>query len=258
MNIITVLTDFGLKDPYVGIMKGVILSINPRAQIVDITHEIEPQDIREGSSLIKEYYSYFPEGTVHLCVVDPTVGSGRRPAVFVSNGHLFVGPDNGLFSLVIDQEVEAYEIENRGYMLPHISSTFHGRDIFAPVAAHLSLGKDPFSVGREISDPVRLPDLLPAQEGDALVGSIVRFDRFGNAVSNISVEAFHVFTGDLSFAVEIADLSFTSLFKGYYEAEYTCLVGSAGYLEFGYFKGSFARKKGVGKGERVTVSRLTG
>jgi S-adenosylmethionine hydrolase len=255
VHIITILTDFGLKDPYVGVMKGVILSINPEARIVDITHEIEPQDVREACFLVPEYYPYFPRGTVHLCVVDPTVGSRRRPLVVVADNHFFVGPDNGLFSLIGDGRAEAYTIENRDYMLPAISPTFHGRDVFAPVAAHLSCGLDPSLLGRRIEDPVRLTDLFPRKGGDDMVGSVVRFDRFGNAISNISAEDLRAFTGSTRYVIEIAGLSFTSLVGGYYEADFTCLIGSSGYLEFGYFKGSFAAKTGTKKGGEVVVRR---
>ncbi len=257
MNTITVLTDFGLKDPYVGTMKGVMLSINPHAQIVDITHEIEPQDVREACFLLGDYYRFFPEGTVHVCVVDPTVGSARRPVIVECHGHLFVGPDNGLFSLLYDNGAVVTEIAERRFMLQPVSPTFHGRDVFAPAAAHLSRGVDAAQFGPLVAGPVSLPGLFPSVEEDVMTGEIVRIDRFGNAVSNIARDRLQDFARDRAMVIRIADLSFEELNASYYEGEYTCLIGSSGYLEFGLFKGNFAEKKRVRKGATVRVSRAT-
>ena len=139
MHIITVLTDFGVRDPYVGVMKGVMLAINPLLHIVDITHEVDARDVGEASFLIGEYFPHFPGATVHLCVVDPTVGSARKPLIAAKDDHLFVGPDNGIFSLLFASgETRAYEITNRRFMGEALSGTFHGRDLFAPAAAYLS------------------------------------------------------------------------------------------------------------------------
>jgi len=253
MKIITLLTDFGLKDPYTGIMKGVILSINPNVTIVDITHEVDPQDIREGSFIVEEYYRHFPDDTIHLCVVDPTVGSARRPIIVVKGNHLFVGPDNGIFTLLYKSGYEAYTIENPEFMRREISSTFHGRDIFAPAAAHLSTGFHPSAFGRMVHDAARFADILPLIEGDRLAGEVVRFDRFGNAITNIHIDTLEQFIQGRSFTISINDLSFTTIHKSYYEGDYTCLTGSSGYLEFGCFQGSFKERSGIGKGENVTV-----
>lgn len=253
MKPITLLTDFGLKDPYVGIMKGVILSINPDARIVDITHGIEPQDVTEGCFLIGEYVPFFPRGSVHLCVVDPTVGSDRRPIVVSREGHLFVGPDNGLFSLIIDMQSRTYQIEHEAYRLKTVSHTFHGRDIFAPAAAHLSLGLNPALLGREITDAVRLTDLKPRIKGNVLKGRVVRLDRFGNAISNIPADAFSTFVRDKPFTIHVGDLTFDRLSRSYCEHEDTCLVGSSGYIEFASFGSSFATKKGISKHASVSV-----
>jgi S-adenosylmethionine hydrolase len=251
---ITLLTDFGLKDAYVGVMKGVILSINPDVHIVDISHDVEPQDITEGCFLIKEYVPFFRRGSVHLCVIDPTVGSDRRPIVVSHEGHLFVGPDNGLFSLVLDGQSTAHQIENEAYMLKPVSGTFHGRDIFAPVAAHLSLGLNPALLGREITDAVRLTDLEPRLKGNVLKGRVVRFDRFGNAISNIPADAFSAFVRDEPFTIHIGDLTFDVLSRSYYQREDTCLVGSSGYIEFASFGSSFATKKDISKNASVRVT----
>jgi S-adenosylmethionine hydrolase len=256
VNIITVLTDFGEHDPYVGIVKGVMLAINPRAAIVDITHEVEPQDVKEASFLVGDYYRYFPEGTIHLCVVDPTVGSTRKPLIVARHGHLFVGPDNGLFSLVLAKgEGTTREITNSRYMRATVSGTFHGRDIFAPSAAYLSHGIHPSEFGPAVESPVMLRDLFPTIEGDAMEGRIVRFDRFGNAISNIAYEFFTDFARGGPFTIDLCGLSFRALSTSYYEGRHTCLAGSSGYLEFGLFMGNLASERGIRKGEKVKVLR---
>lgn len=253
MKIITLLTDFGLKDPYAGIMKGVILSINPDVTIVDISHEVEAQDIREGAFLIKEYYTYFEKGTIHVAIVDPTVGSERRPIVFSKDGYFFIGPDNGIFTLVIDEDTEIYLIENKKFMMRTISTTFHGRDVFAPVAAHLSLGFHLSAFGEVVTDPVCLTDIFPKIETDVIYGEVVRFDRFGNAITNIHASTLNTFIKGKKFSITIGKTSFESIDKSYYEKEVTCLIGSAGYLEFAYYRGSFREEKKVWKGDEVTV-----
>jgi S-adenosyl-L-methionine hydrolase (adenosine-forming) len=236
----------------VGIMKGVILSINPDAGIVDITHEVQAQDIREAAFLVKESYRWFPAGTVHVAVVDPTVGSSRRPIIVVGRDHTFVGPDNGIFSLVMDANPVVHAIENREFTLPAISGTFHGRDIFSPAAAHLSRGALPAAFGRRIDGPVRLEGLFPVVEGGVLKGRIVRFDRFGNGITNIPENSLQSFLQG-AFKVEIGDMSFGHISESYYEGDFTCLFGSSGYLEFGYFKGSFRDKTGARKEDEVRV-----
>jgi S-adenosyl-L-methionine hydrolase (adenosine-forming) len=256
VNTITILTDFGLKDPYVGIMKGVMLAVNPDLTLVDITHEIGPQDVREASFLVPEYYRYFPQGTVHLCVVDPTVGSARKPLLLTRDGYFFVGPDNGLFSSLLDGAT-AYEISRRQFLLETISNTFHGRDIFAPAAAHLSRGIHPAEFGPIVAKPVKLrKDLSPITSGNTLLGQIIRFDHFGNAITNISFATLSEFLNGAPHVIELGDLTFRRVGRSYYEGDFTCVVGSSGYLEFGLFKGDLAETKGIRKGDRVTVRRL--
>lgn len=283
-KIITLLTDFGLKDPYVGILKGVILAVtgahacpvedgttpsagettpvNPSwlkndydVAIVDITHDIEPQDIREAAFLIEEYCCFFPVGTIHVAIVDPTVGSARRPIILSKDNYLFVGPDNGIFTLIMGDDPEVYLIENSVFMLQEVSSTFHGRDIFAPAAAYLLKGCQFSDFGKRITDPVRLHDLLPVTEGNFLKGEVVRFDRFGNAITNIKVDYLRNFILGHSFEIHVAGRTFKAVNKSYYEDTFTCLVGSFGYLEFGYYKGSFAETTKIKKGEQVIVER---
>lgn len=255
MAVITLLTDFGLKDVYVGVMKGIILSIDKQANLIDITHDVEPQDVEEAAFLVEEYHAFFEKGTVHLCVVDPTVGSKRRAIIVQKDGSFFVGPDNGLFSLVIDEGAKVFSIENTSLLLREPSSTFHGRDIFAPCAAHLSAGRRPEEFGPVIIDPVIL-DLFPKEENDVLHGKVVRFDRFGNAITNIAAQRFMEFVGGKRFVIRVKDLIFSSLQKSYFEREVTCLFGSSDYLEFGLFKGNFRERFGVRKGDTVWVERF--
>lgn len=253
MAIITLLTDFGLKDPYAGVMKGIILAMNPSVAVVDITHEVEPQDVVEAAFLVEEYVPFFPAGTVHVCVVDPGVGSDRRALVVSSADQFFVGPDNGIFSLVMGQGFEAFAIKNPACTLKDISSTFHGRDVFAPAAAHLSLGLSPLRLGPRVTDPVLLPNLQPVIEGDTLHGRVIRFDHFGNAITNISRKGVDAFASGRVYVVEAGGKLFTALSRSYFEHDFTCVVGSSGYLEFGFFKGSFQRKTGVKKGDAVVM-----
>jgi S-adenosyl-L-methionine hydrolase (adenosine-forming) len=253
---ITVLTDFGLKDPYVGIMKGVMLSINPDLTIIDISHKIESQDVREAAFLVPEYYRYFPPETVHLCVVDPTVGSPRKGIIVTKEGHFFVGPDNGLFSLILEKAV-AHEITNVTFLSDRVSFTFHGRDVFSPVAAHLTRGIAPAEFGPRLGKPVSLPGLMPETKGHELIGRIVRLDRFGNAITNISSDRLHSFVKEGKYTIVVGDLSFVAISHSYYENQYTALIGSSDFLEFGLFEGNIARDKGLRKGSTVTVRRTS-
>ncbi len=255
MKTITLLTDFGLKDPYAGIMKGVILSINPDARIVDITHEVEAQDIREAAFMIGDYYPWFRDGAIHVAVVDPTVGGARKSIIVTRDRHLFVGPDNGIFSLVMDETAKVHAIDRPDLMLPEVSATFHGRDIFAPAAAHLSTGETPQAFGPCVPDPVRLSGLIPVVEDDTLLGEIVRFDRFGNGITNISRDWLGPFLAG-TFRIEVGTLCFDRLYRSYFESDVVCLIGSSGYLEFGYFMESFMDMQALRKGALVRVRRL--
>jgi len=190
VSIITLLSDFGLKDPYVAEMKAVILSIHPQARIVDITHEIEKFNIRMGAFVLASATPYFPVGTIHVAVVDPGVGTKRRPIIVETKRSFYVGPDNGLLMLAAQKEGigHVYHINNPQYTLPRISRTFHGRDIFAPVAAHLAKGNPPSEFGPEIQD-YALPEFAKphVREGE-LLGEVLHIDDFGNVVSNVSEE----------------------------------------------------------------------
>lgn len=176
-ELVALLTDFGYRDVYVGVMKAVMLSVAPRLRFIDLSHDLPPYDVQAGMLALDAAWPYVPAGTVFLCVVDPGVGTPRRPIVVQSAGRLFVGPDNGLFSLLPD--AEAREI-TAPWGLPHRSRTFHGRDLFAPVAAHLAAGAPFLAVGPRV-DPVRRP--LPLPDGDR--GEIIYIDHYGNCVTNL-------------------------------------------------------------------------
>ena len=190
MSIISLLSDFGSKDPYVAEMKAVILSIHPQARIVDITHEIEKFNIRMGAFVLASAAPYFPAGTIHVAVVDPGVGTKRHPIIVETKRSYYVGPDNGLLMLAAQKEAvdHVYHVNNPQYMLPRVSRTFHGRDIFTPVAAHLAKGSPPSDFGPEIHDYV-LPEFAkPHVRKGELFGEVLHIDDFGNVVSNISAE----------------------------------------------------------------------
>ena len=188
MNI-ALLTDFGLNDGFVGAVKGVIKTINPDVDIIDISHGITPFDILEGAIILKAVYSYFPEGTIFMCVVDPGVGTERKPIVVKTEKYLFVAPDNGLLTLALkNQKVEKIiHITNEKYMLKRETETFHGRDIFAPISAYLSKGEDLENFGVELKSYKRIefPDVYI--ENGYMVGQIIKFDRFGNGITNLEV-----------------------------------------------------------------------
>ena len=189
LPVVTLLTDFGTADYFVAAVKGVILTINPLVTIVDITHEIPPQDIEAGAFTLLTCYRDFPAGTIHVAVVDPGVGSTRRAIVVSAGSHYFVGPDNGLFSYILDSEPshQTLHVTAREYFRETPSTTFHGRDIFAPIAAALSKGVKPAKLGSRIKDEVRLPPLLPVKRKDGKVeGRIIHIDRFGNCITNLT------------------------------------------------------------------------
>ncbi|AAC07908.1 SAM hydrolase/SAM-dependent halogenase family protein [Aquifex aeolicus] len=184
---IVLLTDFGTKDGFVGAVKGVILSINPSVQIVDLSHEVDSFNVLEGALLLKAHYSYFPEKSVFVGVVDPGVGSERKGIIVKTEKYFFVGPDNGLFDLVIKEakDFEVYEIKNEKFTLPKKNNTFHGRDVFAPVAAYLSKGVKPEEIGPRIEYREKLKFPEPKREKDFIEGEIIYFDKFGNAITNV-------------------------------------------------------------------------
>ncbi len=247
---IALLTDFGTRDYYVGAMKGVIADINPDAVVIDITHEIEPQDIEAAAFVLRACHRDFPLGTIFLCVVDPGVGSERRGIVIEANGYFFVGPDNGLFSFVLDDLAGVCSIEDDSFFHKPVSNTFHGRDIFAPVAAHLSKGHVGPLFGPRITDAVVLPGTQPKQISEhEFEASIVHVDRFGNLVTNITADRV---TG--RFELNIAGARITERRDHYHGGEPGkpfAVVGSAGFLEISVNGGSAAAVVNVGVGDKV-------
>ncbi len=190
VSVITLLSDFGTKDPYVAEMKAVILSMQPHTRIVDISHEIEKFNIRMGAFVLASAAPYFPAGTIHVAVVDPGVGTKRRPIIVETKHSFYVGPDNGLLMLAAQKEGidNVYFINNRQYMLPRVSRTFHGRDIFAPAAAHLADRKHPSKFGPKIRDYALPRFVKPQVRRGELLGEVLHIDDFGNVISNISFE----------------------------------------------------------------------
>ena len=261
-EIITLLTDFGWEDGYIGAMKGVILGINPRCLIVDIAHGISPHDVMEAALVLGQTYRYFPPGTIHLVVVDPGVGGGRKSLVVETERYLFVGPDNGVFELVIKREkdIQVYELAERRFFLPQVSQTFHGRDIFAPAAAHLSLGTSPEQMGPALdcNDLVTLNIPSSFQEDETLLGEIIHVDHFGNLITNITREALRKLAPDEKVEIEIAGEEIKGIRSSYSEGaegEIIALWGSAGFLEISFRERSLHHARGWGKGEKVRIRR---
>ena len=253
--IITLTTDFGLADPFVGIMKGVILGIAPNVQLVDVTHEIPPYDILEAAFLVDSAYPYCPPGTIHVVVVDPGVGSVRRPMVAAANGHIFVAPDNGVLSNVLHAESRpapaAYWVTNDRLFLDAVSQTFHGRDIFAPVAAHLARGTPIESVGPRIVDFMRKAPSKPNVLDGKLIGQVLRIDKFGNIITNLRRQDLPA-----EFSIHVASLVITRLCSSFSEAdpgEYFAIEGSTGYIELALNHGSAAAALKVRRGAEIEV-----
>ncbi|HUK16576.1 MAG TPA: SAM-dependent chlorinase/fluorinase [Bryobacteraceae bacterium] len=244
--ILTLTTDFGLADHYVGAMKGVILGICPLAQIVDISHEVKPFAIQEGAYLIAQAYRYFPKKTVHVVVVDPGVGTSRRPILLEAAGQYFIAPDNGVLSMIYLAEKHKIRlISNPRYFLESVSRTFHGRDVFAPVAAHLAAGVPAARMGKPIEDYLRPASAKPVRTGKRTwTGQVLRIDRFGNIITNFHVGDFpNLDQRDHSLAigpVEISVLSHTYTECG--PGELFLIFGSSGYLEVSLNQGSAAKK----------------
>lgn len=257
--VITLTTDFGLNDPYVGIMKGVILNIAPDVQLVDLTHQIQPQNILQAALVVKAAYAYFPENTVHLAVVDPGVGGVRRPIGVRSKKYSFVGPDNGIFTSVLDGQAVCYELTTEKYFLKDVSTTFHGRDIFSPVAAWLSRGKSLRSFGRKITDPVTLDWPLPRFDGQTIAGEIVYIDHFGNLTTNIDAGLLDgVFERPESLLVQIGRKTLSGPVGSYSETgprSPGVIINSWNALEIFYREGNAAQNLKAEIGTPVRVSQ---
>ncbi len=254
--IITLLTDFGLTDPYVGVMKGVILGIVPEATLVDLTHDIPAQDVGCAAFVLSTAIDYFPPGTIHVIVVDPGVGSQRRPIAVKTDQAFFVAPDNGVLTLALVRQppTEIVHLTNPAYWLPEVSTTFHGRDIFAPVAAHLARGVPITDLGTPIREIVYLPARVPTQDADGkTLGEIQHIDRFGNCITNIPAS---MLDPNISLIVKVAGQSIPGISSTYATVEPgapVALIGSSGFLEIAIRNGNAAEQFSIEVGDPVVI-----
>jgi len=258
LPVITLLTDFGTVDYFVGAVKGAILSVNPQAVIADITHEVPPQDLEAAAFTLLASYATFPPGTIHVAVVDPGVGSKRRPLIVSAGKQFFVGPDNGIFTYIYDRESshQTFHVTAEKYFRHPASTTFHGRDIFAPVAASLSKGVKPKAFGPSITDEVRLEtSLTPVGQKDGRVeGRIIHIDRFGNCITNITRDLLNDEHATLLVREKPID-NFRSFYGENSGSELFAIWGSAGFLEIAVNGGSAALTLGVKRGEAVILTQ---
>ncbi len=264
-RLITFTTDFGLTEHYVGVMKGVIHSINPSAPMLDITNAVQSFDILDGALAIAQAYTYFPKNTIHLVVVDPGVGGARRPILVTAGEYYFVAPDNGVLSLVYEREdrVTVRHITSEHYFHTPVSNTFHGRDVFAPVAAYLSKGVDSEKFGDIVTDFVRFAAPRPKPSAPNVWKAVVlKTDKFGNMIINIAPQDVpQLFDGSSqSFKITVGKAEVTTLRSSYVEGapgELFAVLGSSGLLEIATNRGSASRLAGADKGSEVNLV-LTG
>ena len=254
---ITLTTDFGQRDSYVAEMKGVILTRNPNATIIDITHCVEKFDIRTAAFMLASAAPYFPKGTVHLAVVDPGVGTERHAILVQTKQGFFVGPDNGVLMLSAkNQGIEhTYELSNPKFMLPKVSATFHGRDIFAPAAAYLDIGVKPAEFGPEIAGGV-MPEFARVKRGDgSLIGEILHVDGFGNIITNISQnEMVQAKTINIKLHNISLNIAFGKTYAQTKSREAIALIGSHGFLEIALNQASAVEKFNAAAGEKIEVT----
>jgi S-adenosylmethionine hydrolase len=254
LPIITLLTDFGYSDPFAGVMKGVILNICPEVQIVDITHNIAPQNIDEAAFKLKSSYSYFPDGTIHTVVVDPGVGTDRAVLGVRTNSYTFLAPDNGVLKFIFNEhpDCRVYRITNSDYFLPHISRTFHGRDVFAPLAAHLDKSISLDEMGEIFQGHIKGEVELCEVASGRIRGKIIAFDRFGNGISNIEEEKIVGKT----LQIQVKGLKLGQLSASYQEVavgEPLAVIGSCGTMEIAVNQQSAEKKLNLKIGDIVTV-----
>ncbi len=259
--IITLTTDFGLNDHYIGTMKGVMLGIAPDAEIIDICHAVQAFDVLDGALAVAQAYSYFPTGTVHVVVVDPGVGTERRPILLNTGRHYFVAPDNGVLSLIYAREerLQVRHITAEHYYLSPVSTTFHARDIFSPVAAYLAKGVEVAKFGDEITDFVRFNAPKPKPvDAQTLRGVVLRVDRFGNLVTNFTPQDVPALfqASPPSFKIVVGKKEITEMRSNYAEGvpnEVFGILGSMGYLELSANRAAAAQLVGAGKGSEVNI-----
>lgn len=259
MTIITLTTDFGLRSGFAGVMQGVIYSLAPQAQIVDITHFVSPQDVREGAYTLSRAAPFFPQGTVHLYVVDPGVGTMRRPLAARLGDHFFVGPDNGLLTLLIDEaernrlQIEFMHLDRSQFWLPKISHTFHGRDIFSPVAAHLANGIPLQELGSPLSDPVRLELPRPQWTGAGWMAHVISIDTFGNLATDLPASLLPD-AGQVVFRLGENTIHGVADSYGHKQpGELVAVIDSEEFIELAIVNGNAAHTLGVRVGDPVDV-----
>lgn len=280
MSCIALLTDFGSADWFVGTLKGVIASINPKAQVIDLCHEIAPGDVKAGAFALLASFRYFPRGTIFVAVVDPGVGGPRDAMLAEAHGYHFLGPDNGVLAYALAggppgtggarngafrpalSDGPAYRlraIENPEYRLPNASATFHGRDVFAPAAAHLSLGKTLGSFGRKKDTFVELPFPVPYMSKGSVLGEIVHIDRFGNAITNVTPRDLEALPekarkGRIAMVAKGKAFPLAEFYAQAGEGKNAAVPGSSGFLELAIYNGNAAKKLGLKRGDAVKVS----
>ncbi|MCW9706872.1 SAM hydrolase/SAM-dependent halogenase family protein [Fodinibius salsisoli] len=256
-NVITLTTDFGLQDYYVSAMKAVMLGIAPEARFVDVSHDIPSQDIMAGSWVLKNSAMLFPSNTVHTVVIDPGVGTDRHAVAMKVEDQYFVGPDNGIFSLLTaDREYTAVRLTKNQYLREHHSDTFHGRDIFAPAAAHLSRGVPLEELGEPLDELVSYRWMQPIADKDGLEGNIIHIDKFGNLITNIPYSLIEDAIADKSVKIYVGNIILNDIkqtFGAVAEGEPVAYIGSAGMLEIAINKGDAEEMLGIQKGAQISL-----
>jgi S-adenosyl-L-methionine hydrolase (adenosine-forming) len=256
-SIITLTTDFGLQDHYVSVMKAVMLGIAPDVRLVDVSHQIPPQDIMAGAWVVRNSSMHFPAGTIHLVVVDPGVGTKRNPVVIRIKDQIFVGPDNGIFSLIADEfDYEAWRLTQKKYWIENPSNTFHGRDVFSPVAAHLANGVKIEELGEPINELVTYRWAVPISDKDGIQGWVIHIDRFGNLISNIPADMIEKSIGTSRFRIYVGNTILDDLvdtFGDVPDGESAAYIGSSGTLEIAINKGNAREMLGVEKGAQISI-----
>ncbi|MET0595618.1 MAG: SAM-dependent chlorinase/fluorinase [Polyangiaceae bacterium] len=253
--VITLLTDFGTADPYVGMMKGVIATICPEANVVDVTHDVPPQDIRTGAFFLERSFRYFPDGTVHVAVVDPGVGTARKPISVRAGGHVFIGPDNGRLRLAraAAGRARAITLDRAAYFRPEISRTFHGRDLFSPVAAHLAAGVPFEKLGSSQKKIVKLADVAPRRARRGFVGRVVSVDRFGNLITNLDLARWKAVRRPRLEAGTFAATALAPSYGAVRKGELALILGGYGLLEIAARDASASKILGLGSGALVEL-----
>lgn len=257
-TVITLTTDFGTSDWYVGTMKGVILNISPNAKIVDITHEIPQGDIRAAAFSLLCSYKYFPKGTIHVVVVDPTVGSNRKPIAIKTDSYWFIAPDNGALSYAaMNEKIQDIRlIENERFLLKRKGNTFHGRDVFAPIAAHIAKGKiSPSKIGKRLSDYIKLDYPKTEQKGNEVAGKIIYIDRFGNCITNIEFKDESEY---LNSQIFIGNKKIATVCRCYADVESgapVAVFGSSGFIEIAIRDGNAAKKLNLQTGAKIRLKK---